>query len=293
MDPRTLRFPTCALRLRQYERLLSAFLGQVSAGAGQRDPNAAAYLHLSFGRNGSRKISGYGTWPPTPAGFADFVRGLTTAAKATAPAFPGNHFAEDHLAPISRSPRECITAPRAKRVPLRAHFDRVFKRELEHEWYPGWVAELDIARWVSDTRWPGGCYSRRPGSSCNESLTEATAPPPPLTPPPPSPWSLETAASICSARGAANDVGAKTPQGRLSARSCSLLPTYFTPELADLVSEYAADDLLAFDYPRWSPSPQTPAPLPGPPLHAGGAKVTHGCWCAWNATMWRGLTHLA
>ena len=36
-----------------YERLLSAFLGQVAAGAGQRDANAAAQLQVSFGRNGS------------------------------------------------------------------------------------------------------------------------------------------------------------------------------------------------------------------------------------------------
>lgn len=223
-------------------------------------------------------------WPATPAGFADFVRGLTATAKKVAPRFPGSGFAEDHLAPISRSPRQCITAPRTARVPLREYY-RVFKRELEHEWYPGWVAELGIARWVSDHRWPGGCYSRRLGSSCNESLVEA----------PPSPPLLSSLAppSNCSTRGVAVDVGAKPTSARLSAHSCLLLPTYYTPELADLVSEYATDDLHNFDYPRWSPSLLTPVPLPGPPLHlAAASRRAGGCRCAWNTTLWKGLPHL-
>ena len=97
-----------------YERLLSAYLGQVAVDdkyATAFDPNAYKNLLLWFrpsaeamrptkhpqsqtrgdwwrrGCNQSavpgRVCSGYGEWQASPTGFADFVRGLTTAAKAS------------------------------------------------------------------------------------------------------------------------------------------------------------------------------------------------------------------
>ena len=43
-------------------------------------------------------------------------------------------------------------------------------------------------------------------------------------------------------------------------RSCSLLASFYTPELADAVSDFARGDLEAFGYPRWTPSAETPLP---------------------------------
>ena len=83
-------------------------------------------------------------------------------------------------------------------------------------------------------------------------------------------------------------------QPRATSHSCSLLTQFYTPELADMVSEFAADDLRLFEYPRWSPSPQTPAPQPGPPLHEQTDLPLATCRCSWAKELWpvQGVGHL-
>ena len=61
--------------------------------------------------------------------------------------------------------------------------------------------------------------------------------------------------------------------------SCRLMSRYFTPELAGLVTRYAAADLATFRYPQWEPSTQQPLPPVGPSLHKDPTMGRAFCIC--------------
>ena len=246
-----------------YERLLSAYLGQVAAPADgiEFDHNAKALLVLSFGPSAERACSRlpcpgnggkpcnqskscptrYGAFAPTPSGFADFVRQLTRP-NATV----GNHFARDHLLPITSSPKPCLTPEyralvtnsRPEAVVGLAEYYHVHKLELQAAWYPAWVRDNQMERHVTDSKWKQGCFWKRPNASCSETLRAATS-------------QVDVTSRSCN------------PTQQHNTGACGQLAAFYTRELADAVSRYAARDLEEFGYPRWTPSADTPYPSAG------------------------------
>lgn len=245
-----------------YERLLSAYLGQVAAplDGHPRDSSAPSQLQLSFAPGDKMGNSLYGQWQATPEGFADFVRKLTKRSEEGKPI--GNVFAVDHLAPIialSSHPRNCL-AHSSGRAPLAARYV-VLKLELQSEWYASWVREAGLERYVVDTRWPNGCWWRPPNRTCAESLE--------------APKSEGLQGGGAQGRCDRGSIAG----GTHNTGSCRLMSRYFTPELAGLVTRYAAADLAAFRYPQWEPSTQQPLPPVGPSLHKDPTMGRAFCIC--------------
>ena len=272
-----------------YERLLSGYLGQValpplgnhSGPAAQFDKNADAHMQLFFRpdrprtrqhkscrvRNGT--CSGYGEWDSTPDAFADFVRKITTFDRGV----PfGNDFAMDHLAPISATdhPRHCLRAFPGRN--LIKHY-RVLKLERQVDWYASWVREGKLARYVSYKRWPGGCFWKASGQTCEQSLLDPQQQSEPIVgsskvSTPPSSWGSPDSARRCSVAG-----------GHQSG-ACTKMRQYYTAELAARATAFFADDLDLFSYPHWEPSDEQPAPSSGPDLsnlHDGVRRAWRVC----------------
>ena len=236
-----------------YERLLSAFLGQVAApssGGSHRDQDARAHLHLPFGPNGSSHAR-YGAFQPTPESFADFVLQLTAKPPGLGGKLHGGGqlqgFASDHLEPITSSPRHCLRPEYRWGRPWQDYYT-VLKLEQQTDWYADWVRDNRLARWTQSRRWPGGCFWRAPNKSCAETL---------------------------SVRSVTVNASASLPKRRCQAASghntgtCLTLRKFYTDALAALVTAYAAEDLKAFSYPAWLPS-WGPAPEAGPPVSERG-----------------------
>ena len=263
-----------------YERLLSGFLGQVAAPwPGALPARDRAKINLPFGPGG-RARSGYGEFSPTRESFAEFVRLLVgrvnSSSSRNASSDDGKHgFALEHLLPISASSifSKCSEAvlpagavPAGSTLAERlARFHRVLKVERQREWYASWALDTGLARYANASHWPGGCFWRAEGQSCAESLERG-------------PTAARAQLRACKPASKTGDpTMGRTSTGTHNKGACNLLGKFYTAELAALVSDYAEADLSAFVYPRWTPSAETPLPMPGPPLN--GSTAGSACVC--------------
>jgi hypothetical protein len=237
-----------------YERLLSAFLSQLTA----RDRSARIGLQLRFARGGKGlhasgrgnvrgdMIGHVGTWNATPADFRDFVRSLVTFPHRTEqqPLPFGSHYGVDHFDLITRSTWNCMQPAYRNHQTLRSYYS-ILKLERQAEWYPGFIAATGLRHRVSSRAWPSGCFWKPEGRTCAEALEK----------PPPS------EADAAEMRSCSFKVG-----GGHNKNACHHLRSFYDRETTDLVSTWAREDLETFEYPRWDYD-KVPAPLSGPPLH--------------------------
>ena len=246
-----------------YERLLSAFLGQVAAPllGVDYDHSAKANLRLRFGPSGTRSAR-YGDFNSTPEGFGDFVRQLTSRPLASPDndspmsGFNFKSYANDLLAPISRSARSCLRPEYRWHLPWREYYT-VLKLEHQADWYARWVAENHLARWTQSNRWASGCFWRAPNATCSETLQ-----------------------TEMDARGETRSEDKRKCQaaGHHNGGACTKMRKYYTDDLAARVTAYAAEDLKVFEYPVWRPSEQA-APDAGPPLQQMDERAPAACSC--------------
>lgn len=242
-----------------YERLLSGFLDQV----GRLTEQSEHMLGLTVGFLADPKMRKKSClvrpasethicrlkWNTSKESFQQFVRELVVATSNGRNA--GYGFSNDHLLPIMHrrvqdsGVRRCLT-PRFRDNKTRLdQYYQVLKVEEMAAWYPRLVSMLGLTNTVR-RGWPGnGCWWKAPGLSCTETLTGNH---------PEAVHSATTCATGAEGGMDPRKVGHAT-------QACSKLRRYYTPELAELVSEWARADLDAFGYPPWRPSPKTPWPL--------------------------------
>ena len=113
----------------------------------------------------------------------------------------------------------------------------MYKMEQIASWYAPFVRELGLEQTVA-TGWPNGCFYAPPGRTCENVL--------------------ETRESLSAADGDAAPAPPRCDRGNRSGTrhsgetgGCARMVTYYTPELAQEVTDYAYGDLNAFHYPVW------------------------------------------
>ena len=134
------------------------------------------------------------------------------------------------------------TASRLTRASIRLWAPRVRVLRLEEmaSWYAPLVEELGLVSAVNHSAWRGGCFWKPPGGTCADALDVVAA---------------------AAAAAAGNKTRAKcglTEEQRVEHThgSCHLLETFYSSDLAAIVTQYAKDDLDAFGYVPW-PGPRT------------------------------------
>ena len=137
---------------------------------------------------------------------------------------------------------------------------RVLKMEAMPRWYPPLVRELGIRRSVlNSTTWKskGGCFFKPPGVSCTDALREVNE------------THQERGAAAQQRQCDQTPIKQQDPRtstGRSSntkvlTNACGRLIAFYTPELADLVTDMFSEDLSTLGYGRWRAAPGTMPPF--------------------------------
>ena len=195
-----------------YERILSAYLDKIVS---LREAGRRVQLK-------PRGFSSNGT-------FAEFV------AAAASERTPTNGLAAMHYGPITRYWRNCCgDSDQQCRQGIHERY-RVLKIEEMAQWYAPIVRSLGLERDVLDPKaWARtGCFYREPNTTCSDSL---------LVKPLEAPHAIRTE-SGCRAATYHTD--------RHDTRTCDRMSTYYTPEVAKMVTDYFRADLERFGYPEW------------------------------------------
>lgn len=112
---------------------------------------------------------------------------------------------------------------------------RIVKQEEMYEWFPPLVDELGIRSQVLKSVWTGGCFYSAPNASCADTLNAQ----------------YKQGAHHGHRRTKQICATTKEQFEKHNTGSCARLLAFYTPEVADLVSDMYRTDLEAFNYPRW------------------------------------------
>lgn len=215
-----------------YERLLSGYLDKVvRLDSITRDPFSVHWVRQ-------------GQFNATPEHYAQFVRKFGQRRGWVDPKYKKemNYFARIHIWPITHIPDIAVqdalwASTRSDRNEPELYVrPRLLKLERMTEWYPALVHELGISEAVSKPGWNSGCFFHSSHETCEDAINPHI---------PHRPHACDDGVEQPLSR-----TGGPTPDHKTS--SCRQLHHFYDREVADVVTTLMADDLQAFDYPKWT-----------------------------------------
>merc|ERR1711920_921410 len=134
--------------------------------------------------------------------------------------------------------------------------------EQQPLWHADVMRTLGLTQTANNPSWPGGCWNRAPNRTCGDILKHLPVPLP-ASAVTQTEGQSESHLQPCIPRVCSvGNIHVSHSGYKHNTGACWLMQSFYTKELAAIVTDFARIDLQVFGYPPWAgPSRTTPLPL--------------------------------